>query len=284
MSVVAAAGNDDHAHIKSPANCPSVIAVGGIDDKNALDAELEMYHSTFGKTVDGLMKPELVANAIWLAAPILAGTAEHREAHELHARIKRQDITSFEKDSIIHRIAETKFFSPDYMHVDGTSFAAPIVSSVIAQLIQASPWLKPAEIRSILFSTAKRLENVEASRQGFGYIQPRKALIKSLRRKKISRTNNSPYIDSESRTVEFYIESEFAHQISVCGSFNEWTKDHLLLEPGMDGVWKIKMPFLPAGKHYYKFLINGHMWTEDVENPLREPDGFNGWNSILLIN
>jgi serine protease AprX len=65
--VVAAVGNDEHGTIKPPANSPHVIAVGGIDDENDLADAAGLYHSAYGFTVDGLMKPELCAHAIaWL--------------------------------------------------------------------------------------------------------------------------------------------------------------------------------------------------------------------------
>jgi hypothetical protein len=40
---------------------------------------------------------------------------------------------------------------------------------------------------------------------------------------------------------------------------------------------------LPNGIYKYKFFIDEKMWMEDIENPLREPDGHNDWNSILAI-
>jgi hypothetical protein len=260
-----------------------VISVGGINDGNMIDARVESYHSSFGSTIDGFMKPELVAQAIWVAAPILTNTDQHREAHDLHEKLADNNTSSSDRETINKRIRETKFFSPDYMHVDGTSFATPIVSSVIAQLLQATPSLNPREIRSILFTTAKRLENIEAVRQGFGIIQPRKAIIKALTKKQIAKVNGSPFVNVENKTVEFYFEHGSAEQISVSGTFNNWAKDVLLLEPGKDGLWKIEIPLLPKGKYYYKFYVDGIQWAEDVENPYREPDGFNGWNSVLQI-
>jgi 1,4-alpha-glucan branching enzyme len=74
-----------------------------------------------------------------------------------------------------------------------------------------------------------------------------------------------------------------ASQISLAGNFNEWAQDVLLMEPGKDGLWKIEIPILPAGKYSYKFLVDEKHWMEDVDNPYREPDGFNGFNSLLII-
>jgi hypothetical protein len=51
------------------------------------------------------------------------------------------------------------------MHVDGTSFAAPIACSIIAQMLEINSYLTVKEIRHILFSTAKRIENILPERQ-----------------------------------------------------------------------------------------------------------------------
>ncbi|RTL59399.1 MAG: hypothetical protein EKK37_06410 [Sphingobacteriales bacterium] len=95
---------------------------------------------------------------------------------------------------------------------------------------------------------------------------------------------DSPHIDDKRKTIEFFIQNGCANQISLSGSFNHWAQDVLLMEPGEDGMWKIEIPLLPKGNYKYKFFIDDKMWVEDVDNPVREPDGFNGWNSILMIH
>jgi serine protease AprX len=307
ITIVAAAGNDENGTIKPPANSLSVIAVGGINDNNNLNEDNQLYHSSYGKTIDGLMKPELIAPAIWIAAPILPGTKEQAEAETLHSLLNMQEDKLQEKipvaakkiqiddsiiksnnvpfirEAIINRIQSSKYISPHYMHVDGTSFAAPIVSSVIAQLLEANPELTPSAIREVLFSTAKRINGYSAERQGFGSVHPKKSLLKVFKREVIMKTHSSPYINRRQKTIEFYVQHDCASQISLAGSFNHWAQDVLLMEPGKKGLWKIKIPMLPAGKYQYKFFVDDRKWLEDVDNPYREPDGFHGFNSILLI-
>ncbi len=307
ITIVAAVGNDEYASIKPPANAKNVISVGGIDDNNFLDNELSAYHSSFGLTIDGLFKPELVANAIWIAAPILPGTKEKEEAELLNRAfsstnesllkewpvLQKKIPTTLENGQIIdvtfirkilaERIQQTKFFSPNYMHVDGTSFAAPIVCAVIAQMLEIEPALDPASIRRVLFSTAKRLPRITPEKQGFGYIRPRHALLQIIKKEVVMKLHESPYLNKRKKMIEFFIEHDFARQISLAGSFNHWAQDVLLMEPGRKGMWKIEIPMLPNGTYRYKFFIDDKMWVEDVENPLREPDGFNGWNSLLVV-
>ena len=64
----------------------------------------------------------------------------------------------------------------NYKYVDGTSFAAPIVSSVAAQMIEACPDITPQKIKKILISTSERLPHYEVDRQGWGVIDPRRAV------------------------------------------------------------------------------------------------------------
>ena len=306
--VVAAVGNHEKATIKPPANSLNVIAVGGVDDNNILGQSFDkLYHSSYGRTVDELMKPELVAHAIWIAAPILPETKAQKEAEALYHLVQanNEELISklkylrsfielndsvyeskdieFIKGEILKRIRNCKYISPHYMHVDGTSFAAPIVSSVIAQLFEINPELTPAQTREILFSTAKRIVDVGPEQQGFGIIQPRKAVLKTLKRETITKPNMSPYVNHDKKTIGFYIQHDCASQISLAGSFNHWAQDELLMEPGKNGLWQLEIRMLSAGRYHYKFFVDDKTWVEDFDNPYREPDGFNGFNSILII-
>ena len=307
VTVIAASGNDEQDLIKTPADSPNVITVGGIDDENNLEKESKLYHSTFGQTTDGFTKPELVAHAIWIAAPVLPGTKEKKEAEILYSFLQTNDDelkselllnsshtrldervygsndVTFIRQCIEQRIQTAKYISPAYMHVDGTSFAAPLVTAVVAQLLEANSTLTPLMVRQILLSTAKRIDGVAAERQGFGVIRPRKAILKTLKREIIMKPYPSPEVNARQNTISFYVQNECASQISLAGTFNHWAQDVLLMEPGKNGIWKIEIPMLPAGRYHYKFFVDDKMWMEDIDNPYREPDGFNGFNSILVI-
>jgi serine protease AprX len=308
ITVVTAVGNDENGNIRPPANALHVIAVGGVDDENKPGvAASKLYHSTWGTTTDGLQKPDVTAHAIWIAAPILPRTTEHKEGAALYqlletpadkfptvfaqlsALTKLNNTVSagndvhLIKEAIKKRMSDCKYISPHYMHVDGTSFAAPIVSAVVAQLLEANPALTPAMIRQVLFSTARRMEHLPPERQGFGLIQPRRALISILKRCAVEKPPVSPVINKEKGIVSFYVHDECAQQISLAGSFNGWKEDVLLLEPRANGVWEIEIPMLPPGRYPYKFFTGEKRWIEDADNPWREPDGFNAFNSILII-
>jgi 1,4-alpha-glucan branching enzyme len=97
------------------------------------------------------------------------------------------------------------------------------------------------------------------------------------------KSHQSPFVNKRKKTIEFHIAIDAATHISLAGTFNHWAHDDLKLNAKERGFWKIEIPMLPHGKYHYKFFIDDKMWMEDIENPLREPDGVTGWNSVLTV-
>ncbi|MBV8856502.1 MAG: S8 family serine peptidase [Acidobacteria bacterium] len=207
LVVVCAVGNAgwEPGHpVIPPASSPSCIAVGGLNDQNSLDrARHSLYRSSYGPTFDGLQKPEVIAPGIWVPAPILPHTPTAAEA-ELYARLDRasdeellplieehkdvdRDIyearalpTYLIRQLVSVKLHEADVISEHYKFVDGTSFAAPIVSSTVACMLEANPHLSPQQVKRILIDTAERLPGVEIDRQGWGVIAPRRAVEVAL--------------------------------------------------------------------------------------------------------
>ncbi len=208
LTVVCAVGNAGLAPghpVLPPASSPATIAVGGLDDQNSLNrARRGMYRSSYGPTVDGLQKPEVIAPGIWVAGPILPHTPTADEAHlyaELDAAADddlRSIILSHEgvdkdldeardlpvpllRQLITIKLHEGNVINQHYKFVDGTSFASPIVASIVACMLEANPKLTPQQIKRILIDTAERVAGVEVERQGWGVVAPRKAVEMALR-------------------------------------------------------------------------------------------------------
>ena len=73
-----------------------------------------LYHSSYGKTMDELMKPELLAHAIWIAAPILPGTKEQQESEQLHRFYpypNEELCTELQKNNVVLQINDINFAS-----------------------------------------------------------------------------------------------------------------------------------------------------------------------------
>lgn len=72
-----------------------------------------------------------------------------------------------------------------------------------------------------------------------------------------------------------------ASRVILAGSFNNWNEHDILMERDDNGYWNYRLP-LPAGKHYYKFIIDGK-WILDPENPVKEYDGRGNINSVYMV-
>ncbi|MBI5244306.1 MAG: alpha amylase N-terminal ig-like domain-containing protein [Elusimicrobia bacterium] len=70
--------------------------------------------------------------------------------------------------------------------------------------------------------------------------------------------------------------------VSLAGTFNNWRKDELILQPDGAGAYRLELS-LPTGRYAYKFVLNGEIWNRDPDNPSQEPDGFEGFNSVLRV-
>lgn len=203
LLVCCAAGNlgkEPRHPVIPPASAPSVLTVGGLDDKNRLHFDgYDIYHSSYGPTIDGLQKPEVIAPGIWVAAPILPGTPTAAQAEllarlsaapdeELRRVVRAHPAVDAALDAavdleppllrqlVVAKLRDAKVISGAYKHVDGTSFAAPIVAGIAAQMLEANPKLAPQQVKGLLIRTARRLPHVEVDRQGWGVVDARQAV------------------------------------------------------------------------------------------------------------
>ena len=159
--VVCAVGNSGHLPnhpVVPPASAPSCIAVGGLDDNNSMNRSRRgMYRSSYGPTVDGLQKPEVIAPRSGFRH---RSCRTRRPLSRLHCSTSsiKQRTMSFIRSSaeipastpnldaaldravhsirqlILLKIRRENVITKHYKYVDGTSFSAPIVSSVAAQI------------------------------------------------------------------------------------------------------------------------------------------------------
>ncbi|MCB0183733.1 MAG: S8 family peptidase, partial [Caldilineaceae bacterium] len=153
ITVVVSAGNngtaDGPSTLYAPANDPFVITVGATNDRNTgttADDFVEAF-SAYGQTIDGFAKPDLVApgrNIISLTAGTNSTMAMAHPAHNIGS---------------------------NYFRMSGTSMAAPVVSGVVALLLQDEPNLTPDQVKYRLKATAgTNWAGYDASKAGAGEV------------------------------------------------------------------------------------------------------------------
>ena len=134
VSVVAAAGNETGLAVGVPANCPGVIAVSGLRHTGT-----KVGYSSIG--------PEVA-----IAAP--AGNCVNLQGACLYPLLTTTN------SGATSPAANT--YSDSNHATLGTSFAAPIVAGVVALMLSVDPTLQPAQIRSLLQSSARRFPSTGA--------------------------------------------------------------------------------------------------------------------------
>ena len=143
ISVVVSAGNSGPADatITAPGDDPFAITVGAIDDNGTaapMDDSLAPWSSRGPTLGDGIMKPDLVAPGRRMVSLRSAGST--------------MDMSFPDR-----RVAGTDALDPRYFRMSGTSMAAPVVTGIVALMLQRDPTLTSADVRRHLVGTATPL-------------------------------------------------------------------------------------------------------------------------------
>ena len=158
VTVVAAAGNYGLPNGPSgvpyaPGNDPFVITVGAADmdgNPNPKD-DTAPFWSAYGYTNDGFRKPEVAADGRYMVGPIpMTSTLVSQKASNI--------------------------VSPGYIQLSGTSFAAPIVSGIAAQIIARNPSWGPDRIKGALMATARPTPSAIPGSLGLGEVNAVKSV------------------------------------------------------------------------------------------------------------
>ena len=146
--VVVSAGNSgpDPISVSSPADNPFVIAVGTLDDSQTLDLADDVIpdFSARGPTRDGFVKPDLLAPG-------------------------RKVISLRSAGSYLDELLPERRTGESYFRLTGTSMSAPVVSGIVALMLEAKPNLKPNQIKHILQETTRDLA-VDGNIAGAGLV------------------------------------------------------------------------------------------------------------------
>jgi serine protease AprX len=310
IAVICAVGNDGASHVVPPASAPSAITVGGLDDRNSLEQERHrLYHSNYGHGGHFKAKPDLIAPAIWVAAPMLPHTWVYNEGQYLWKLLNapdnelrkllstRQAENKFKKETLNQpldeirrvirlRMVEQKYIHAHYQHVDGTSMAAPIVSAVAAQMLEANPTLTPAQIETILCDSAVPLPGFPRERQGHGVLRAAQAVAHAMRAPGgiLQGKPLSPELREDAVTFRYY--DAHAKSVSVIGEWNAWKSHSQRLRETDKGVWSITIRRPKTGAYAYKFFVERESRTDLVGDPESKQwveDGTGGFYSLLVL-
>jgi len=161
--VVSAAGNfgknsaglPQYGGISAPGNAPWVLTVGASSTQGTArrtDDVVGGFSSRGPTYIDWQAKPDLVAPG--------TGTASLAAPGSLFYLTKVSQLLP----------GSVSTANLPYLSLSGTSMAAPVVSGVVALMLQANPSLTPNAVKAILQYTAQQYPGYDALTQGAGFL------------------------------------------------------------------------------------------------------------------
>ena len=101
------------------------------------------------------------------------------------------------------------------------------------------------------------------------------------REKRVNQYDTFNSVLRVSTGVRFYLDGYTgAGEVLLAGSFTNWEHGAVRMRPSERG-WEVSVP-LVAGKHYYKFIVDG-AWMTDPGNRRIEHDGKGNDNSVIFV-
>jgi len=146
--VVTSAGNDGPGRmLYAPASDPFVITVGAsdINDTVMRRDDSNAPWTSYGYTAEGFAKPEVAAPGRWM-------------------------ISAVPGSSTLLRTFADRLVSPGYMWMSGTSFSAPVVSGLAAQILARHPDFTPDDVKGALMLTATHAPGMTGLSLGVGEV------------------------------------------------------------------------------------------------------------------
>jgi serine protease AprX len=144
--VVAAAGNlgrNGYSTVLSPGNSPHAITVGAMKTLETYprNDDLIASYSSKGPTyIDWTVKPDVVAPGNLVVSLLAPGSTL--------ANAYPENVMS----PSYYGLAGSN--TPEYMRLSGTSMATPVVSGIVALMLQKDPFLSPDTVKARLMKTA----------------------------------------------------------------------------------------------------------------------------------
>ena len=161
--VVAAAGNygrdgSPSGVLFAPGNNPFVITVGAIDIGGTarVNDDDRAPWSAYGRTQDGFWKPEICAPGRMMVGPVpMSSTLASQKADKIK--------------------------SPGYVELSGTSFAAPVITGIAAQILARNPDMTPDQVKGAVMRRARDVPRAEKNSCGVGQVNAVRAVLNATK-------------------------------------------------------------------------------------------------------
>lgn len=168
LVVIAAAGNhgqdsNGYGTIGSPANDPTLISVGSVNDLDTVNKDddlLPTFSSKGPALIDYILKPDILATGTSVFSVRAPGSYLDSSYNE-------------------NRVSLDGGISYPYFRLNGTSVSSAIASGAVAIMLEKEPFLSPSTVKARLMRSADKSFKANIYHRGAGYLNIEEALLDS---------------------------------------------------------------------------------------------------------
>ena len=74
-----------------------------------------------------------------------------------------------------------------------------------------------------------------------------------------------------------------AESVALCGEFNDWSSETILMARDDEGAWKATVLLPPGNSYRYRFLIDGSYWENSWSAPEYVANPFGSEDSVVQV-
>ncbi|HZV26899.1 MAG TPA: isoamylase early set domain-containing protein [Acidothermaceae bacterium] len=74
-----------------------------------------------------------------------------------------------------------------------------------------------------------------------------------------------------------------ADSVVLCGEFNDWSVDEIVLNRDGDGVWRATVALQPGRSYRYRFLLDGNRWENAWQADRYLPNLYGSDDSVIVL-
>jgi 1,4-alpha-glucan branching enzyme len=75
-----------------------------------------------------------------------------------------------------------------------------------------------------------------------------------------------------------------AEKVALCGEFNDWSTDTILLERTTDGSWHATVPLELGHSYRYRYLIDDEKWENSWHADAYVPNDHGSEDSVVVVS
>jgi len=74
-----------------------------------------------------------------------------------------------------------------------------------------------------------------------------------------------------------------ADNVVLCGEFNDWSCENIVLERDDDGSWRAAVALEPGRSYRYRYLIDGERWENPWQADAYVPNPFGSDDAVIVV-